>query len=207
MADGRRLAGERTKARLLAAASEILATSGEAGLTVRALSVAAGTNVAAVKYHFGSREGLIAEVVARETRHVVDEQRAALDALELEEAPASAAAWVEAWSRPLVRVAVGGHPEARRLGRIIGQGHASPMGDLDASVRESASDATERLVRGLARALPGTPAGDLVLRVALMASALAGFAGGAFEPFLARAEPERDLEARMLARLVAIATG
>ncbi len=203
--DGRRAAGAQTRERLVLAASGLLATSGESGLTVRAVSQAAGTNLAAVNYHFGSREGLVAEVVARETRHVVDAQLAALDALEASSEPTPATAWVEAWARPLVHVALSSAPDARRLGRIIGQGHAAPSGELDESVRAAASRATAALLRGLRQALPRTSPADLTLRVALMASALAGFAGGAFEPFLTQADPERDLEERVIARLVAIA--
>jgi ABC-type branched-subunit amino acid transport system permease subunit len=39
-----------------------------------------------------------------------------------------------------------------------------------------------------------------------MASALAGIAGGAYAPFLERADPARALEDRILDRLLAIAT-
>src|SRR4051812_41922220 len=95
--DGRRLAGAQTRARLVEAASQLLGAHGEAALRVRAVSAAAGANVAAVKYHFGSREGLIAEVVAQETRPVVEAQRDALDALG-PDAPADE--WVRAWASP-----------------------------------------------------------------------------------------------------------
>jgi AcrR family transcriptional regulator len=187
----------------VAAASELLAAHGESALTVRAVSQAAGANVAAVKYHFGSRDGLIAEVDAQETRPVAEAQRAALEAL----GPGSpAGAWVRAWAAPLIEVAVSGTPDARRLGRLIGQGHSLPLGELDTSVRDAVAEATRLLLDGLEAALPGVPRAELVLRLALAASALAGLAGGAYEPFLTQAEPGRELEQRILQRLVAVFT-
>lgn len=193
--DGRRAAGAQTRERLVDAATALLAQEGEAGVTLRALSARSGANVAAVKYHFGSREALIVHVVEVAVRPVVDAQVAALEAVPEE---AGVAAWVEAWATPLIAVAVGGAP----LGRVIAQTLAAPAGSLDVQVREATTRATELLLDGLARALPDVAAADRSLRLALMASALAGFAGGSYAPFLTGT----DLEARILERLVAIAS-
>jgi AcrR family transcriptional regulator len=203
--DGRRRAGAETRARLLDAAAELLAAEGEAGLTLRAVSRAAAANVAAVKYHFGSREQLVSEVVEEATREVTAAQVEALEALRATPRPAPAAAWVEAWARPLVRVAIGSTPRERRLGRIISQAHAAPLGDLDVTVRDTTVVPADLFLAGLAAALPKVDPAELRLRFALMASAVAGFATGAFEPALAEADPGRDLEARIIALLGAIA--
>ncbi|MDA0182522.1 TetR family transcriptional regulator [Solirubrobacter phytolaccae] len=201
--DGRRAAGAETRRRLLAAATELLAERGESGLTLRAVSAAAEANVAAVQYHFGSREALVATVVAEASRPVVEAQLAALDALPT--AP-TAAQLIEAWAHPLIRVAVGTTAEERRLGRIVGQTLAAPLEHLDVRLRELATAPTERLIAGLERALPDVGRAELTLRVALLSSALAGFASGAFEPWVARSDPERELEARVLDRLVRLTT-
>ncbi|RKQ92614.1 TetR family transcriptional regulator [Solirubrobacter pauli] len=201
--DGRRAAGAETRRRLLAAASEILAGRGEPALTLRAVSAAAEANVAAVQYHFGSREALVAAVVTEATRPVVDAQLSALDALDADATPR---ALVKAWALPLVRVAIGRTPEERRLGRIVGQTLAAPFAQVDVQVRALASRPADRLIAGLDRALPHVGEDDLTLRVALMSSALAGFASGAFEPWLERAAPDQELEARLLERLVRLAT-
>lgn len=204
MSDGRRAAGEQTRAALIRAASQLLAQDGESAVTLRALSAQSGANVAAVKYHFGSREALVAEVVEAAVRPVVDEQVAALGALPDD---ADAAAWVAAWARPLIRVAVGARPADREVGRIVAQTLASPFAPLDVRVRDLAAEASERVVAGLHRAMPDVPASELPLRLALMASALAGLASGAYAPFLERAEPDRALADRILDRLVRLATG
>lgn len=201
--DGRRVAGAHTRQRLLDAAAEILAVHGEPGLTLRAVSAVAGSNVATVKYHFGSREGLVDEVITRATESVVDAQLAALDALD--DSP-TAEALIRAWATPLVRVAISREESDRQLGRIIGQSHASPGGRLDSNFKDATAAPTQRLRDGLGQALPQVGLTELTLRVALMASALAGFASGAFEPFIIESDPIRDLDTRIIDRLVVIAT-
>jgi AcrR family transcriptional regulator len=57
------MASEDTKAALLGAAKQLIIERGYAGATVRELAAAAGTNVAAVNYHFGSREKLLTQAM------------------------------------------------------------------------------------------------------------------------------------------------
>ena len=54
---------EETRHRLLQVASEIFASRGFQAATVKELTDAAGTNVAAVNYHFGDKLGLYVEVL------------------------------------------------------------------------------------------------------------------------------------------------
>ena len=132
--DGRRRAGASTRARLLEAATDLVARHGAEGLTVRAVSESAGTNVGAVSYHFGSREALLAEVVANASAPVLEAQRRGLDALEQASKP-TPREWVEAWGRPLLAPAFSSGVAAQRLGAIIGQALAAPSTNLDALVR------------------------------------------------------------------------
>ncbi len=202
--DGRRQAGAQTRQRLLDAATEILARNGESGLTLRAVSAVAGSNVATVKYHFGSREGLVDEVITNATQSVIGAQIAALDALH-DQQP-SVEALIRAWATPLVRVAVSREKSDRRLGRIISQSHASPKGRLDRTFKDATAVPTQRLQAALRQALPHLDTAELTLRVALMLSALAGFTSGAFDAFIAESDPERGLQDRVVNRLVAIMT-
>lgn len=52
-----------TRERLLRAGSELFAATGLHGATVRDIAAAAGANVAAASYHFGSKEALYLEVL------------------------------------------------------------------------------------------------------------------------------------------------
>jgi AcrR family transcriptional regulator len=56
-------ARERTRARLLVAAREVFSEYGFQGATVREICRRADANVAAVSYHFGSKDGLLAEAL------------------------------------------------------------------------------------------------------------------------------------------------
>ena len=56
-------ASDQTRARLLAAAREVFSQHGFQGATVREICRRAEANVAAVNYHFGSKDGLLAEAL------------------------------------------------------------------------------------------------------------------------------------------------
>ncbi len=58
-----RTASEQTRARLLDAAREVFSQHNFQGATVREICRRAEANVAAVNYHFGSKEGLLAEAL------------------------------------------------------------------------------------------------------------------------------------------------
>jgi AcrR family transcriptional regulator len=55
--------GDATKTALLEAAKQLIRERGYAGTSVRDLAAASGTNLAAVNYHFGSRENLLNEAM------------------------------------------------------------------------------------------------------------------------------------------------
>ena len=57
------MASIETKTALLDAAKQLVGERGYAGTSVRELAAAAGTNIAAVNYHFGSREKLLNQAV------------------------------------------------------------------------------------------------------------------------------------------------
>jgi hypothetical protein len=137
---------------------------------------------------------------------VVDAQLAALDALAEQASAPSAPALIRAWSTPLVRVATSQDQADRRLGRIIAQGQANPDTELDRRFKEATAVPTQRLSDGLRFALPHLDEAEVALRIALMVSALAGLASGAFDHLIAESDPSRELPARVTERLIAIAT-
>jgi AcrR family transcriptional regulator len=55
--------GDATKTALLEAAKQLIRERGYAGTSVRDLAAASGTNLAAVNYHFGSREKLLTQAL------------------------------------------------------------------------------------------------------------------------------------------------
>lgn len=63
MTDGRRVAGELTRARLVRTAGRLFARRGIDAVPVREITDAAGVNTAAIHYHFGSKEGLVRAII------------------------------------------------------------------------------------------------------------------------------------------------
>jgi AcrR family transcriptional regulator len=73
---------ESTRERLLNIAEQRFGEGGYEGTSLRAITVAAAANIAAVNYHFGSKEALLRAAVARAMAPVNTERRRRLDQLE-----------------------------------------------------------------------------------------------------------------------------
>src|SRR3954468_14915251 len=87
--------GAGARERLLAAAMEHVAQHGVGELSLRALAAALGTSHRMLSYHFGSREGLLIEVI----RTVEAQQRAALAELLEDQDAAPADTMRRMWRR------------------------------------------------------------------------------------------------------------
>jgi AcrR family transcriptional regulator len=87
--------GTGARERLLAAAMEHVAEHGVGNLSLRGLAAALGTSHRMLIYHFGSREGLLVEVI----RTVEAQQRAALAELLLDEDAPPAETMRRMWRR------------------------------------------------------------------------------------------------------------
>ena len=98
--DQRREAGQRTRTRLMDAALDLLAERGEDGVTLRSVTDAAGANVAAVSYHFGSLQSLCDASVEYALERYLDAQEEALTALSPESTVEELAT---AFARPMMR--------------------------------------------------------------------------------------------------------
>ncbi len=76
--------GPETRDRVLDAAEVLFAEQGFGGVSLRAITTLAGVNLAAVNYHFGSKDGLVFEVLARVVGPINERRLAMLDAAENE---------------------------------------------------------------------------------------------------------------------------
>ncbi|HEU4948883.1 MAG TPA: TetR family transcriptional regulator [Kribbella sp.] len=112
---------ESTRERLLNVAEERFGEGGYEGTSLRAITVAAEANIAAVNYHFGSKEALLRAALARAMAPVNAERRRRLDQLESEGAPTTEQlirAFVEPGLDLIVRRGERGPTVARFLGRV-----------------------------------------------------------------------------------------
>lgn len=166
-ADLRREAGQRTRDRLLAAALELLAQRGQEGVTLREITQAAGANVAAVSYHFGSLQALCDAAVEHALERYLDAQHQAMSALE----PASTLEELAAaFARPMVgALAAGGDALAvmrtvARIGSDPPRGWDRLAGKFDQTRRDA--------LRVLKVNLPGVRERELVFRIRCAAGML-----------------------------------
>jgi AcrR family transcriptional regulator len=112
---------ESTRERLLNIAEQRFGEGGYEGTSLRAITVAAAANIAAVNYHFGSKEALLRAAVARAMAPVNTERRRRLDQLEAKGDPTAEQlirAFVEPGLDLVLRRGERGPVVARFIGRI-----------------------------------------------------------------------------------------
>src|SRR3954466_15143771 len=174
-ADGRRVAGEQTRQRLIDATLDLLAARGESGASLRAITDAADANVAAVSYHFGSKETLVRAAIEQSIDRLVEGQ---VDGLRALNAP-SLEQIAEAWCRPVIRaVAASPCPEQVYM-RVVGQTMATCTGDRRVHVTQHSSGAVDQFTIALAGVLPDLDDEALHFRAAAVGSILTHVTSGA----------------------------
>ena len=166
--DGRREAGERTRERLIDATRELLAEHGEGGVSLRAITEAAGANVAAVSYHFGSKETLVRAAIEESLDRLVQEQIDGLRALEDPTLDQIA----ETWTRPVVRAIAASPCREQLFMRVVGRTLSTCTGERRAQVTEQSSAAEKELVAALAKVVPGADEAELRFRAAAVGAVL-----------------------------------
>jgi AcrR family transcriptional regulator len=155
-------AGRDTRERLLDAAERLFATRGIDAASVRDITDAAGANLAAVNYHFGSKYELIVAVVQRRADQLGQRRSELLD--ELEDAGAvDLRSVIRAMVLPTAEL-VAADPSGRFYVSFLAalDDHPELMPVLDVF-----DASTDRYLRVLARATPGIPEPERVVRFAV----------------------------------------
>lgn len=164
-----RVKGDVTKSRLLDATEHLIAEKGFDAVSVRDITGLAKANVAAVNYHFGSREGLLAAVLEHRMKPLLEERAALLEALAEEDGVKEV---LTAWARPLVGLlGTAGMSETaycRVMGRSMEVLAAGTFGDAANGVR--LLDAT--LQHAVEKRLPAMIKADISWRLHFAAGAL-----------------------------------
>ena len=153
-----------TKERILDAAERLFAGQGYAATSLRHITGDAGVNLAAVHYHFGSKEELLQAVIMRRAGPVNEERLALLKACERKARNGKPAAdrVIDAFIAPTFHVVLqpGGETFVRLMGRIHGEGDIVPR-----IVRTAFGQVLRRFADALGRALPHLPAEELDRRM------------------------------------------
>ena len=173
---GRAGSSSRTPERLLETTEALLAERDERGITVRDIATRAGANVAAVGYHFGSKDDLVLAVFRRVIDRVTAERRAALEALPRD---ADLEGLVRAWLAPAL-AALDGDAGHGADWRVLSRSFLAGGPAIARVLAEERPDVERALHERLATLVPHLPPAELAWRHAATLG-LAGFlaSGGA----------------------------
>lgn len=157
-----------TKQKILDTAEQLFAQQGYAATSMRQIISGAGVNLAAIHYHFGSKEELLDGLILRKAGPVNAERLARLD--ELESARSNNARSLdqilEAFLRPMAVMASQNEQFVRLMGRLFGEGLMPHV------VRKHFQHVMVRFVAAFREALPGLPEQELMWRIHFMIGAL-----------------------------------
>lgn len=146
-----------TRERILNAAEALFGERGFETVSLRDITGQAEANVAAVNYHFGSKDKLVDAVVERHVVPVNEERLRMLDALEAEaaEAPVPVENLLEAFLGPLLAHITGGGMSERLFSKLMGRLMAERGYCLPEQVQPLFQKTALRFVMALRKAVPG----------------------------------------------------
>ena len=158
------------KRKLLEAAEQLFAEKGFEAVSVRDITQLAKANVAAVNYHFGSRENLLTMVMTRYMTPVNEERSARLGALERKWSGKAAPLEeiVEALVRPVVGQVRKSELSERLFYKLMGRTFAQQGDGLPPQIEEQLRNVEQRFTRAFAKALPAVNPDDLAWRIHFM---------------------------------------
>ena len=147
--------GSTTKDSILDAAEALFSEHGIEGVSLRSLTRRAGVNLAAVHYHFGSKEEVVKAVFLRRVRPLNSERIELLDRAERRGAPRLEDI-LTALFAPAIRLAA--DPDhGRRFMRLGARFYSEPAKYLASVFESEFSEVIRRFDSALHRALPALP--------------------------------------------------
>ena len=162
------------KRKLLDAAEQLFAEKGFEAVSVRHITQLAKTNVAAVNYHFGSRDELLTLVMMR-TLFPINEERFAL--LELVERnwvgkAAPLEEIIDAFVRPLANQVQKSDLTERLFYKLAGRIFAEQGTGMRPQIEAQLRQVVERFTRSFSKALPTLAMDVLVWRIHFLAGGM-----------------------------------
>lgn len=204
MPDATSIPGSDTREALLDAAEELFAEHGVTGASLRAITGTAGANLAAVHYHFGSKEGLVRVLLEDRLAPLHRARLERLDACLAAADPPSVECLVRAFITPVIRMM----REGRRFGRMVGRIFHEPSEETRTLLLEEFRGTVESFTGALSRALPELSRQELFWRFHFMVGCLAHTAALAHEvaPHFAGDACDPDDAETLIAQMTAFLT-
>lgn len=190
-----------TKQKILDTAERLFGEQGYGATSLRQVIVEAEVNVAAVHYHFGSKEDLLDAVVSRKAVPLTEARHARLDRAEQEagEDVPDIERILESFLLPTAELAHRNPLFARFMGRMLTEGMMPRI--VERHFRESAA----RFVAALKRSAPHLDHAELHWRVHFMIGAMAHTMSA--YPLLCPSERSTDYPTRMRRLIRFLAAG
>ncbi|MGD8378761.1 MAG: TetR/AcrR family transcriptional regulator, partial [Gammaproteobacteria bacterium] len=163
-----------TRERILSAAERLFASGGVTTTSLRTITDNARVNLAAVSYHFGSKDGLIEAVYRRRLGPLSRRQLDNLDRLEAQagEHPLELCHIVEAFILPFAELDVASPEEAEVYSRLLAQTYGEAGSYFERIFSDEYSNLFTRYKKALHRALPELAPDLLCMRLHFLMGAL-----------------------------------
>jgi AcrR family transcriptional regulator len=190
-----------TKQKILDMAERLFGEQGYAATSLRHIIADAGVNLAAIHYHFGSKEELLDELILRGAGPVNQKRIEMLDQVETEAGagPLAVEKVLGAFLLPMSEMA-DRHPQ---FARLMGRMHAEGM--MPAIVQRHFQQIVARFMAAMHRALPELPEHEFLWRMHFMMGAMAHTMCGAPDYTRVSSAPS-SFESRVV-RLMAFLSG
>lgn len=162
-----------TRETLLDAAESLFSEHGIQAASLRAITHRAGANLAAVNYHFGSKDGLVRAVFSRRLKPLNEERLRRLAAIEADgDAERAVERVLHAFAAPLLSSVRTDRERIRDFARLMGRAFSEPNEEVRGMVAQEFAETTDRFLAVLARLLPHVPERELLWRFHFTAGAL-----------------------------------
>src|SRR5438093_2677913 len=156
-----------TRTRVLDVAEELFGEEGIERVSIRDITDKAKVNLAAINYHFGSKEDLIVAVFERRVVPVNEARIAALDAVEQAAGKKSPKleAILEAFIRPALECSLQAPEGGTAFSKLFGRCLSEPSPEVEELLKKQFEPLMERMNAALMRALPRLSRSEIFWRM------------------------------------------
>lgn len=159
-----------TKDRILGAAEELFAQFGFSGTSLRQVTSRADVNIAAVNYHFGSKENLVNEVFRRRMDEMTEQRMSALKAA-VQAHPGELEPILAAFVQPALALAQDRNGGGAFV-RVIARAYAEKNDSLRKFLSDHYGHVLREFAKAIAVAVPGLSKEELYWRLDFLAGSL-----------------------------------
>ena len=161
-----------TRESLLDAAETLFSAHGIEAASLRQITQHAGANLAAVNYHFGSKDGLVRAVFSRRLRPVTEERIRLLQQVDMDAGDAIEQV-LTAFLTPILRTLRESPEGLRGFGRLMGRAFSEPSEEVRKMVMEEFRESIELYLEAFRKILPHLEEAERMWRFHFVAGAMA----------------------------------